>query len=1000
MKRLLYITFLLGVTIFLFNVKAFSQKLSLNFIQPEIQIVSGDLVSNIVRIQNLTSDSVSFKVSTDFPSAWKQLSRFKDRYTIAPFDSMFIPTRFIVGGDLTGNNRFMLSAFITDIEDQPLGSALFWSYTLKKTSWSVSNNLGGKVYFKNGQNTVDFKLNIVNTGTETQPIILSINNLSLFSEITDSTEKTSYKIPVEFQLQPYQDTSFGFKFKYTQGKRNETRIDMENYRPENLSEEKIFNVLINTEEPNYGQPGVFQAGQRLTFKKLSDNKMVNGESFSKIPLIVDYNVNNFMNAVSFTTINVRGLTQISSNEQLIYNLQANASSNDYAQFFENVNYYLGYFFERGQIQGGFINGGIMGIQSFGKGLKSTYLLDKRGNHKATGFYVYRNDRFGNRELTSLGAVYEVNYFKKNKAQFELGHSDNPAIGVKSTAMNARASYIFLRSQTINFTYSHTVNEISQRNQPAKTTTGYSMVGNYNGNFKKGDLNINHGAGYTSPQYANSGVERFFYSHRTRYIINNTWSTTLVNNYNTITTILPTGIVSVSSITNQYSVNAAFNTKSIQPTIFHNIFKQTTFGYDITGGGISFNIFNPAKGTRITSSFEAGINTPRVSYAAERTNFLQWNSLILYKTLSVNARYMVGTYGYVPTTANSGISAAQQLFTSSAQHQYVFKNTKLMLQTGVNYFFNNIFKQHSITIFPDLYYFTSDGWRLRFGVNYNFISSQSLQNSYGGAAARAEEPQRINQQGVLLSIGVRKEFSLPMPFKNVKHTDVEFVAFFDVNGNGLKDKNERTMENVVIRLGDEEVITNKEGRAQLRNTAVVKQYIAAFPIEETPGWFPNIDDTVFIFKKQNINIPFVRGVRIRGKIAIDRESVNADSDEPFDLSRIRVVANGNKSYNTLTDFKGNFEMYLPYGKYTISVDESVLGSKFKLARNNYEIESNKESDGMVISFLIIEKKRKIIKKVFTQPLPTNAAPQNNSTMPKPSAPAPTTPNNRNTQPRRR
>jgi hypothetical protein len=48
-----------------------------------------------------------------------------------------------------------------------------------------------------------------------------------------------------------------------------------------------------------------------------------------------------------------------------------------------------------------------------------------------------------------------------------------------------------------------------------------------------------------------------------------------------------------------------------------------------------------------------------------------------------------------------------------------------------------------------------------------------------------------------------------------------------------------------------------------------------------------------------------------------------------------------------------------------MDEAVLGSRFKLAKNNYELSITKESDGLYLSFLIIEKKRKVNKKIFDQ-----------------------------------
>lgn len=935
-------------------------KLTARFVTPEIQIVNGELVSNVLRIQNVSGQPLTFTINMDYPGVWRMLSRIKPEYTIAAGDSLFLPFRFIPSGDLLGNNRFMISVFLIGADDQALGNDLFWAFTQKRTSWSVSSDKGSRIYFKNGESTADFDIELLNTGTERQQIILSLNNMSLFSEIADSSSGKIYRQPINVNLKPYEDTSFRFTFKYTQGKRNASRIDIESYRPENLNDEKTFNLLVNTEEPNFGQPGAFQAGQRFTFKKLSDDKLATSHGYSHFPLIVDYNVSNLLDNVSFSTLNIRGVAQLAFNEQLVYNFQASAVSNNYSDFLTNNNYYLGYFYAKGNVQLGYINGGLMGIQSFGRGIKSSYIINKR--HTLTGFYITKKDRFDKETLSSYGMAYDVKYFKQNKARIEVGRSENKITGVTTTAVNGRMGINFLRSHSLNMSLSNTFNEINN-GTGQRQTYGYFAMANYTGNFFRNRLNESHGFGYSTNEYANANIERFFYNHRFRYIFTEKWSMMLVNNYNRTASQLYFN-AEVKSINNQLSFNRSYKTRNIQPHLFYNWFRQPLYTYDMRGVGFNYNQFNPKNGTRFSTTVEAGVNHPINIPLAEESTFMQWNMLLFYKTLTANARYIVGTYGYVPQTGPIAGTSAQQLFTSSAQHQYVFRNSKVMLQTGLNYFYNNIFRQHSITIFPDLYYFTTDGWRFRLGVNFNVISNMSLRNSYASAQALpADEQTRITTQNTFISAGIRKEFSVQVPFRKTRFCDVNFIAFFDVNGNGTKDRNERVIENVIIRLGEEEVITNSDGEARLRNAPMQRRVLNAIALEPVDGWFPNMEDTALILRNRVVNIPFVRGVKIKGKVSIDREAINADADEKFDLSRIRVSASGIRTYNVLTDFNGNFEFYLPYGKYTITMDETILSSKFKIARNNYEVEANKGSDGMVISFLIIEKKRVIIKKTF-------------------------------------
>ena len=199
-------------------------------------------------------------------------------------------------------------------------------------------------------------------------------------------------------------------------------------------------------------------------------------------------------------------------------------------------------------------------------------------------------------------------------------------------------------------------------------------------------------------------------------------------------------------------------------------------------------------------------------------------------------------------------------------------------------------------------------------------------------------------------------------------------FFDVNGNGVKDRNERVYENVVVKLGDDEVITNEEGGAKVLNAKAGLNKLDVMPLDEVTAWFANISDSILLTKGKTIAIPFVKGVKIKGKVGIKREKIAADALEPFDLSRIKITAKGQRSFSTLTSSDGSFEFYLPFGTYELNFDEQVLGDKFRLTRNNLNIDVTKDTDGLVVSFMVVEKTRRVNKKVF--PSPDSAIPKNN------------------------
>jgi hypothetical protein len=115
--------------------------------------------------------------------------------------------------------------------------------------------------------------------------------------------------------------------------------------------------------------------------------------------------------------------------------------------------------------------------------------------------------------------------------------------------------------------------------------------------------------------------------------------------------------------------------------------------------------------------------------------------------------------------------------------------------------------------------------------------------------------------------------------------------------------------------------------------------------------------MMVTKSNTLYIPFSRGVKIFGNVTIERDPNSPAAKTPLDLSRIKISASDGKVYNTLTDNQGFYELYLPYGNYVLTMDENVLGEKFKLMQNNYQLEVSDSLNNLFIPFHIIEKVRK-------------------------------------------
>lgn len=356
---------------------------------------------------------------------------------------------------------------------------------------------------------------------------------------------------------------------------------------------------------------------------------------------------------------------------------------------------------------------------------------------------------------------------------------------------------------------------------------------------------------------------------------------------------------------------------------------------------------------------------------QRKNYysFEFSSLLRYHVWNFSARY---NYGALSTNAfqtqiYNGITP--QNVRLSLQNQHQFKNKHLVLESNLVYNYNNVFSNHSIGIFPEIFYFTNSGWRFSLRGNYTFNTSKygTFYTTDTLASIEVNEPLRNYTQNFTVGATVRKEFGIPIPFIKNTTASLEFISFYDINGNSIQDKDEPAIENVVIRLGAKEVITNNKGEAEIKNIPKETYPFFVKALEEMQGWFPDVKDSLQIIANNKQYIPFVRGVKVYGDVVLDRQKIAiADTSKPFDLSRIKITATNGKTYHTLTDIKGQFSFYLPNSDYTITMDENILGNKYKLSRNNIPITLKNTQDGVYVSFYIIENRKKVVVKEFGTP----------------------------------
>ena len=219
----------------------------------------------------------------------------------------------------------------------------------------------------------------------------------------------------------------------------------------------------------------------------------------------------------------------------------------------------------------------------------------------------------------------------------------------------------------------------------------------------------------------------------------------------------------------------------------------------------------------------------------------------------------------------------------------------------------------------------------------------------------------------VQLGVRKQFGIPVPrkFTHTRSVTITYLCFMDLNGNRVKDKTEPELENIVIRTGDEEIMTDLNGQAELTNLEAGRYKIGIINLSDSKTWFPVVADSILMDRSKIILIPFVKGAKITGQIYMQRERHAVDEETSLDLSRIIVSALDSMGniYRTLTRMDGTFELYVPNARYTLNLDAGVWGDQFTVVNNNLIIELNLKTDNTFVSFQVVERQRKLQIKKF-------------------------------------
>lgn len=937
-------------------IKTTTSGLQFKFNKYIVNFVKGEMISNVLAVTNNKNTPVKFFVDISIPSEWKAISKKDKLYELAPGDSIFIPFHILPKVNLKGSTRFLFTTFIYGENDEPYGYTYFYGLIKKQTSWSITSN-EQKVYLRNGQTVAPFNISIMNNSNEEQDIHLSYRTISKSIAVLDSSGEKNALTPQTFRLHSQYDTIFNYYFSKQIEPRNYRPIDYEGYNPYSIGEANKSSVYFNSTSPNVGDKSKFQAGQKIDFIQLSDNWEVNRYGTDVLPLTADLNTYNILGDNPMLNLNLRGQAFLNETSTLVYNAQLNYMTHIFTTNpYENANIYLGYFHSKFNVQFGNLTGGVLGTYQNGQGLKAEYYIDSK--QKIGAFYTTSPRLFSNNpQHTTFGLTHNFQN-KTFRVNTQFGHSINNEQKTFTDVLNVNASTNIIKNHSFGIRAG-----LSRNVQQDSVIIDYGFMGGvyYSGRYLHKKMNSHVSALYTSPVFGVFTFERLTVNVGNEYQLNEKWNIGLKNNLYRYPEKQP--ITYGNKINFQLNNQLNFNRINAKagnfcPFAFYNISRVQNFNVHSRGLGLNVGKYNMVDYYRYFFNIRTGYNHALDTLSKEFF-FLQLAGFVQVRTISFMTRYNLGNFSVSRNYFLYNSVKNPQSISLSLRHQYVFKRRAFVMQNAGGFSYSTITGK-SLNFNPEIYCYTKRGWRFRIFADWNFsigVKSEMRQTYYPVTGNDEDvEPQWSNS--FYLGAGVRKEFGIPIPKTKKKYCTNEFIAFYDINGNGKRENTEDLIENVVIRVDAWEVITNKDGEATLVNVPIGAYLFNVFSISDLNGWFPHINDTLFLTKPGKIFVPFARGVKVTGKVFLDREKMIADADKQLDLSRIKISAVNDRSFSSLTNFDGSFEMYIPMGKYILTMDEKVLGERFHLLQNNFELIIDEKFDNLFVPFYVIEKKRKV------------------------------------------
>ncbi|MDD2198032.1 MAG: OmpA family protein [Bacteroidales bacterium] len=903
-----------------------------SFKNHSVQSAAKETFFNSLTVKNNINRSENLTLNITVPQGWNVIGSEKMELLLGPLDSVIIPVRIAVGSNVKGDIGYSVIASVSDNRGNTVKNEYCFVKIPRETDLNI-RILDRLAYLDPISKSVQFSLRIANRGNRDEPITVLLDGNRRLVIGENRNDIISY----DYVIAPYTDTTLTYRAELS-----DSEELGRNLYGLNASFTTIDTLLRST----------------LWFKKI-ESSIKNNISPSEKPLSIEIIGQGLLDVSQKPVVSlfVEGKTLFKNDTEIDYYYR-NFRSSEMEDFYEYSRIKLGAKFKNLYVELGDNYKGYEAITR-GRGGAITYQSSKT----KTEFIANKNLRS---DINNFGGQFS--YDINTKLKFLTGAFYSMGEG---STFDSKLAYIgsnFTVGKVHHFQTLAGYNLFTSENNNETTSNEFGAEFNYGSTI--GSVQTSIRSKYGSPNYYST------YGGRLNIVANSLWSINPNNRllFYYVENNTNRGSVFVDrqgKIEHQYIYSPAilvFYSPAIKQYRIEGLQNFTANSY------FSSTNYQMILGARFSNLARTFTVSPKVEFAFAKItnnpfNTDTRNDMLSYQYFSLNYRdrsfNILGFYTSGPRTAFDQMLYAnlnrpnRKLQFMPAFDRFVYKDI-VRIYAGISYTNDVVAKSSYTNITGQVYWHLPKGWRIY------ALGVYSLQNR--------TNIMEISEtyQNFYIEASIRKEFDLQQP--RVKFYDVDLIFFKDFNGNSVQEPNEPGIRNVLLTINREseniygripgdfnsaELLSDNLGRVRLEKIPEGRYSISYNPVGAEAGTYSKAIENaeINIDRNGNYYFPFVEKNKVFGEIVLNRSRLSGLGNIDLSNVRITVTDSHGRTYSTLTNKNGNFELFAPItDEYIVNIN-NIFYENFDLRQNNFLVQFNGYKQ-FEVNFVFDEKVRRI------------------------------------------